>query len=153
MTDSFMTLQRATPHQNDVDGEEARLSAIADQALLSMVNDTQAIIHFEIDGTIITANHNFLSTLGYRLDEVVGKHHALFVDPDYARSAAYAKFWDDLKSGKIFTDQFPRHTKTGQTIWIQATYAPVKDENGNLTRVVKVATDITERVTAIEEIA
>ena len=118
-----------------------------------MVNDTQAIIHFEIDGTIITANHNFLFTLGYRLDEVVGKHHALFVDPNYARSAAYAKFWDDRKSGKIFTDQFPRHTKTGQTIWIQATYAPVKDENGNLTRVVKVATDITERVTAIEEIA
>ena len=67
-----MTLQRATPHKHDIDGEEARLSAIADQALLSMVNDTQAVIHFKIDGTIITANHNFLSTLGYRLDEVVG---------------------------------------------------------------------------------
>ena len=65
MTDSFMTLWRATPHQYDIDGEEACLSAIADQALLSMVNDTQAVIHFKIDGTIITANHNFLSTLGY----------------------------------------------------------------------------------------
>lgn len=61
-----MTLQRATPHKHDIDGEEARLSAIADQALLSMVNDTQAVIHFKIDGTIITANHNFLSTLGFR---------------------------------------------------------------------------------------
>ncbi|WP_340296437.1 MULTISPECIES: methyl-accepting chemotaxis protein [unclassified Roseobacter] len=148
-----MTLQRATPHKHDIDGEGARLSAIADHALLSMVNDTQAVIHFKIDGTIITANHNFLSTLGYWLDEVVGKHHSLFVDPDYGRCTAYAKFWDDLKGGKIFTDQFPRRTNTGQTIWIQATYAPVKDKNGNLTRVIKVVTDITERVTAVEEIA
>lgn len=98
-------------------------------ALLSMVERTQAVIHFTVDGEILHANANFLGALEYTADAVVGKHHRMFVDPQYARSDAYAKFWRDFKSGKTFTDQFPRVTRTGRTIWIQVTYAPVFDKN------------------------
>ena len=124
-----------------------------DAALLSMVERTQAVIHFTVDGTILHANANFLAALEYTADAVVGNHHRMFVDAEYARSNAYAKFWQDLKSGKTFTDQFPRRTRTGRTIWIQATYAPVFDENGAAVRVVKVASDITARQEAIHDLA
>ncbi|WP_416883976.1 methyl-accepting chemotaxis protein [Marivita sp.] len=122
-------------------------------ALLSMVERTQAVIHFTVEGVILHANANFLGALEYTADAVVGKHHRMFVDPEYARSDAYAKFWRDLKSGKTFADQFPRVTRTGRTIWIQATYAPVFDRDGAVTRVVKVANDITARQEAIQSIA
>ncbi|MFA8385963.1 MAG: methyl-accepting chemotaxis protein [Pelagibaca sp.] len=124
-----------------------------DAALLSMVERTQAVIHFTVDGTILHANANFLAALEYSADAVVGNHHSMFVDAEYARGSAYAKFWEDLKSGKAFTDQFPRRTRTGRTIWIQATYAPVLDENGAVARVVKVASDITARQEAIHDLA
>lgn len=122
-------------------------------ALLSMVERTQAVIHFTVDGTILHANANFLAALEYTADAVVGNHHRMFVDAEYARSSAYAKFWQDLKSGKTFTDQFPRRTRTGRTIWIQATYAPVFDDHGVVERVVKVASDITARQEAIHDLA
>ena len=150
-----MTYQRPTSAHHDTLHEDiqSRADAEADAAVIKMVNDTQAVIHFKMDGTIITANPNFLGAVEYPLEEVAGRHHSIFVDPDYGKSEEYRTFWADLQAGRSFTDQFPRVTKTGKKIWIQATYAPVKDENGTLTRVVKVATDITERVTAIEEIA
>lgn len=122
-------------------------------ALLAMVERTQAVIHFTVEGIILHANQNFLAALEYSADAVVGEHHRIFVDPDYARSSDYAKFWQDLKSGRTFTDQFPRRTRSGRTIWIQATYAPVFDPNGKVTRIVKVATDITARQEAIQAIA
>ena len=150
-----MTYQRPTSPHHDTLHEDIQTpaEAEADAAVIKMVNDTQAVIHFKMDGTIITANPNFLGAVEYPLEEVAGRHHSIFVDPDYGKSEEYRTFWADLQAGRSFTDQFPRVTKTGKKIWIQATYAPVKDENGTLTRVVKVATDITERVTAIEEIA
>lgn len=122
-------------------------------ALLAMVERTQAVIHFTVDGIILHANDNFLAALEYRAEAVIGNHHRIFVDPEYARSNAYAKFWQDLRSGETFTNQFPRRTRTGRTIWIQATYAPVFDMHGNLTRIVKVATDITARQEAIQDLA
>ena len=122
-------------------------------ALLDMVERTQAVIHFTVDGTILHANANFLAALEYTAEAVVGRHHRIFVDPEYARGSEYSKFWQDLKSGVTFTDQFPRQTRTGRTIWIQATYAPVFDENGLVCRVVKVATDITARQEAIHDLA
>lgn len=122
-------------------------------ALLSMVERTQAVIHFTVDGIILHANQNFLAALEYSADAVVGEHHRIFVDANYARSNEYSKFWQDLKSGKTFTDQFPRRTRTGRTIWIQATYAPVFDANGDVTRIVKIATDITARQEAIKAVA
>ncbi len=122
-------------------------------ALLAMVERTQAVIHFTAEGIILQANANFLAAVEYNAEDVVGRHHRIFVDSKYARSPEYSQFWHDLKSGKTFTDQFPRRTRTGKEIWIQATYAPVFDEQGNVTRVVKVATDITERQNAIKDIA
>ncbi len=120
--------------------------------IAGMVDRTQATIQFHPDGTIITANQNFLGALGYALEEIQGKHHSMFVAPELVASNDYKTFWSDLASGKVFTDQFPRVTKSGETIWIQATYAPVAGENGEVVRVVKVASDITARRRALDEI-
>jgi len=125
----------------------------ADAALLAMVNNTQAVIHFSPDGTILFANDNFLQALEYRADEVIGGHHQIFLDKTQAQSVEYATFWSRLAAGESFTDQFARRTKSGGTIWIQATYAPVWGAGGRVERVVKVATDVTRRRTAIEAVA
>ncbi|MDG3039722.1 methyl-accepting chemotaxis protein [Roseicyclus marinus] len=125
----------------------------ANQALLAMVDRTQAVIHFAMDGTILQANANFLAAVEYDADAVVGRHHRIFVDPAYAASTEYADFWQRLRSGESFTDQFPRLTRTKRKIWIQATYAPVFDAQGRAVRVVKVATDVTTRREAIESLS
>lgn len=113
--------------------------------VLEMLHRTQAVIQFKPDGTIITANDNFLSAMGYRLDEVAGKKHAMFVDAHYAQSAEYKGFWKRLASGEHFTDQFARLKKSGQVIWIQATYASLLDAAGQVETVIKIATDVTAR--------
>lgn len=125
----------------------------ADSALLDMVNRTQAVIQFTADGTIIEANDNFLAAVEYRSEDIVGRHHQIFVDAEYARSGDYTRFWQRLREGQSFSDQFPRRTRSGKRLWIQATYAPVFDETRKVTRVVKVATDITERREAVEDVA
>ncbi len=125
----------------------------AQSALLRMVDATQAVIHFTVDGIILEANANFLGALGYTAGEIVGQHHKMFVAPDYARSPEYAGFWEKLRSGQSFTDQFPRITRTGQTIWIRATYAPVFDPTGRVSRIIKIATDVTKRRQVIEDLA
>lgn len=122
-------------------------------ALASAVDRTQATIRFTRDGTILHANENFLGTMGYTLEQVVGQHHSMFVTPDYARSEAYRSFWAALAKGEFFTDQFPRIGSNGETVWISATYAPVFDADGNVEAVIKIATDITARRTGIERIA
>ncbi len=119
----------------------------------SVIERTQATIQFTPDGTILTANEHFLRAVGYALPEIVGRHHSMFVAPDVVKSQAYRDFWGDLASGKSFTDQFPRQAKDGSTIWIQATYAPYVDADGKITRVIKIATDITARQTGITSIA
>ncbi|WP_235924242.1 methyl-accepting chemotaxis protein [Pseudoroseicyclus tamaricis] len=121
--------------------------------LMAVVERTQAIIEFHPDGTIIRANDNFLSAMGYRLEEVVGRHHAMFVKEEYARSPQYKEFWQALGAGKTFTDQFPRVAKDGATVWIQATYAPCLGARGETLSIMKIATDITERQAGIEELA
>lgn len=125
----------------------------ADAALLAMVERTQAVIHFTPDGTILQANRNFLAAVEHTAEAVIGRHHRIFVDPDYAASAEYTSFWQRLRGGESFTDQFPRLTRTGRRIWIQATYAPVFDRDQNVARVVKVATDVTARREAVEDVA
>lgn len=121
-------------------------------ALLSVIDRTQAVIHFTIDGIILHANANFLATVEYPANAVIGKHHRMFVDQDYEQSNAYKKFWQDLSSGKTFTDRFPRRTRTGRTIWLLATYAPVFDENGAVSRIIKIATNVTTRQQAIKDL-
>ncbi|MEM1415611.1 MAG: methyl-accepting chemotaxis protein [Myxococcota bacterium] len=116
------------------------------RALLESIDRTQAVISFEIDGTIIEANENFLNALGYRLEEVVGKHHRIFVDPTYAKSEAYAEFWRVLGSGKFHAGEYERFRKDGKSVWIQASYNPLLDASGKPYRVVKFAMDITAAV-------
>ena len=135
------------------DPKTAKTLDEAEAALLDMVNRTQAVIHFEPDGTILYANENFLAAVEYSSDAIVGNHHRMFVETGYGRSPEYAQFWADLQAGKSFTDQFPRQTRTGKTIWIQATYAPVFDTKGKVVRVVKVASDVTARRQAVDDIA
>ncbi|MFS2316344.1 methyl-accepting chemotaxis protein [Maricaulis sp. D1M11] len=107
----------------------------------------QAVIEFDLEGRILDANENFLSAMGYSLDEIQGEHHAIFVDPDFARTTEYKTFWADLAQGKFHSGEFRRVNKAGEDVWIQAIYNPIYDMNGRIDRVVKFATDITDRVT------
>ncbi|MCC9601203.1 methyl-accepting chemotaxis protein [Stieleria sp. JC731] len=114
------------------------------QGQLDAIGRSQAVIEFELDGTVITANDNFLAALGYRLDEIEGKHHRIFVSDKYASSNEYREFWNDLSSGKFKSDEFERFRKDGSSVWIQATYNPVFDADGKPVKVVKFASDITK---------
>ncbi len=115
------------------------------QGKIDAINRSQAVIEFELDGTIITANDNFLSAVGYSLDEIAGQHHRIFVDPEYAESDEYRQFWANLRTGNFDAGEYMRFTKFGDEIWIQASYNPVFDESGNPIKVVKFASDITEQ--------
>ncbi|MCD9148414.1 methyl-accepting chemotaxis protein [Pseudophaeobacter flagellatus] len=123
------------------------------RAFMDVIDRTQAVIEFKTDGTILKANDNFLSALGYDLDEIVGKHHSMFLDPEYVKTESYRVFWKNLAAGEFFTDQFPRVTKSGEEIWIQATYAPVLAADGTVDYVIKLATDVTQRRKDTEDIA
>lgn len=112
---------------------------------VAAIDRSQAVIEFEMDGTIITANENFLSCVGYTLEEVQGKHHSMFVCPIYRNSPEYLDLWATLQRGEFTTGQFKRYTKDRREIWIQGSYNPVIDEDGQLVKVVKFATDITEQ--------
>ena len=122
---------------------EAEIERQNASGILAAIDTSYAFIEFKLDGTILKANDNFLKTLGYRLDEIVGKHHRMFVDLQQAAAPAYAQFWRDLNDGKAQSEVFKRLTKGGQEIWIQAVYAPIKDEMGRVVKVVKIATDVT----------
>ncbi|MGJ4916865.1 methyl-accepting chemotaxis protein [Bradyrhizobium sp. HKCCYLRH2060] len=104
-----------------------------------------AVIEFQLDGTIITANKNFLNALGYQLEEIQGKHHSMFVEPSERDSAAYREFWAALSRGELKAAEFKRIGKGGREIWIEASYNPVLDSAGKPVKVVKFATDITEK--------
>ncbi|MCZ4271302.1 methyl-accepting chemotaxis protein [Maritalea porphyrae] len=112
-------------------------------AKLAAIGRVQATIEFELDGTIITANENFLVTLGYELSEVVGKHHKMFVDPAFVASAEYEEFWAKLGRGEFHAAEFKRVSKDGGDVWIQASYNPIFDRNGKPYKIVKFATDVT----------
>ena len=118
----------------------------AAEGLVSAISKSQAVIEFQPDGTIIQANENFLGAMGYTLAEIQGKHHSMFADPTYAGSAEYRKFWEDLRAGEAKAGEFKRFAKGARKIWIQATYAPITDLKGNIVRVVKTASDITDMV-------
>ena len=113
---------------------------------LKAIHKSQAVIEFNLDGTIITANDNFLKTLGYSLDEIRGKHHRLFVEPQERAVSAYRAFWEALGRGEYQAAEYKRVGKGGRTIWIQASYNPIHDADGKIMKVVKFATDITAQV-------
>lgn len=114
-------------------------------ATLQAIARSQAIIEFNRDGTIITANEKFLDIMGYSLDEIVGKHHSFFVDRDYKLSPEYIKFWKKLNRGEYEQAEYKRLGKGGQEVWLMSTYNPILDINGKPTKIIKVATDVTAR--------
>ncbi len=122
-----------------------------DKAIVSALNASQAIIEFTPDGRILTANAGFLAAVGYTLNEVTGQSHRLFCDSDYVKSDDYRRFWADLAGGKFQSGEFKRFGKGGRVVWLQATYNPIKDRAGKVTKVVKFAADITAaKVQAID---
>ncbi|WP_128922791.1 MULTISPECIES: PAS domain-containing methyl-accepting chemotaxis protein [Bradyrhizobium] len=122
-----------------------RKSQIDAQARLDAIGRSQAMIEFNLDGTIITANKNFLDALGYQLDEIQGKHHSMFVPADQRDSADYKAFWAALNRGECQAREFKRIAKGGREVWIEASYNPVLDGNGKTVMVAKIATDITAK--------
>ncbi len=117
----------------------------SDKALAEALSRSQAVIEFDMDGTVLTANDNFLKALGYTLGEIRGKHHSMFVDPSERDSAAYRDFWAALRRGEYQAAEYKRIGKGGREVWIQATYNPVLEGSGKPVKVVKFATDITAR--------
>jgi methyl-accepting chemotaxis protein len=120
---------------------------------IDAIGKSQAIIEFKMDGTIIDANDNFLSALGYQLNEIKGQHHSLFVDSNTRNSAEYKRFWEKLNQGEFEAAEYKRIGKGGKEVWIQASYNPIMDMNGKPFKVVKYATDITARKFAVKEIS
>lgn len=113
---------------------------------IEAIDKVMAVIEFSLDGTVLDANQNFLQVMGYRLDEILGRHHGMFVDAATRRSAAYHAFWESLGRGAFDTGRYRRIGKDGREVWIQASYNPVLDEHGRPYKVVKYATDVTRQV-------
>lgn len=114
------------------------------KAYIEAISRVQAVIEFDLKGHILTANDNFLNTLGYELDEIVGSHHRIFCEPAYAASTEYEQFWERLGRGEFEANEYKRIAKDGQHVWINASYNPVLDDNGKPVKIVKFATDITK---------
>ena len=110
------------------------------------IHRVNAVIEFDLQGTILRANRKFLDAMGYEMEEIRGRHHRIFVEPAYAESAEYRAFWEKLRSGVHFQDRYKRLNKQGQAVWIQASYNPILDPDGKAVKVVKYATDITDEV-------
>ncbi|MFT6778954.1 MAG: methyl-accepting chemotaxis protein [Paraglaciecola sp.] len=119
---------------------------------IEAIGKSQAVIEFNMDGTIIQANDNFLNTMGYRADEVKNQHHSMFAEIEYKNSHEYRQFWETLNRGEYQAAEYKRIGKGGKVVWIQASYNPIMDLNGKPFKVVKYATDITERKNAIIEV-
>lgn len=129
-----------------------RLQNIDYQEQMAAISRSQGIIEFTTEGEIVTANPNFLKAIDYRLDEVKGRHHSMLVSPDYARSPEYTEFWNALRRGEVQSAEFTRYGKNGKVVVINAAYNPIVDSKGKVTKVVKFATDVTDRVNAVNAI-
>jgi methyl-accepting chemotaxis protein len=130
----------------DITADKLRNADLAGQ--LDAISKSQAVIEFDLKGNILHANDNFCNALGYRLDELKGRHHSLFVEPSYRDSNEYRMFWDRLGNGQHDAGQYKRIGKNGREIWIQATYNPIFDMNGKPFKVVKYANDTTAETVA-----
>ena len=132
---------------------EAKKLNLANSGKIAAIERSMGVIEFEPDGMILHANAVFLAVVGYSEDEIKGRHHRLFVKPEEAESAAYAAFWESLAAGNVVPGQFERVTKDGRAVWLEATYNPILDLNGRTVRVVKFATDITDKYEAAQQVA
>ena len=125
---------------------DASIKAADYQGQIEAIGKAQAVVEFGLDETVLTANDNFLDVLGYRLDEVKGKHHSMFAEPDYRNSAEYRQFWDKLRRGENAAGMFKRIGQGGREIWLQSSYNPIFDPDGKAYKVVTYAADVSEQV-------
>src|ERR1700755_2082447 len=133
-------------------GRTNNAASLNAEAITSAISRSQAVIEFRMDGTIITANENFLTAMGYSLAEIKDKHHSMFVEPDARGSAAYREFWAKLNRGEFHLAEYKRIAKGGREVWIQASYNPILDRSGKPVSVVKFATDITtQKIRSMED--
>ena len=122
---------------------------------LEAINRSNAIIYFDLNGFILGVNAIFLNAMGFEEtehDKLIGKHHSIFVDYEYSKSDDYVQFWETLRSGKFFEGEFERKKIDGSPIYLQATYNPIFDDSGTITKIMKIATDITEMVVSKNKI-
>jgi methyl-accepting chemotaxis protein len=143
------TVQRIVKIAFDISSKKAREAILESQ--IAAADRSFATIEFDTDGTILTANDNFLHAMQYSLSEIQGKHHRIFVDPAEQHSAAYAEFWQALRRGDFQAGEFKRFTRTGKPVWIQASYNPMFDSRGRVMRVIKYAVDVTASVARREK--
>ena len=122
---------------------DQKQTAVENAGQMTAVNKAQAVIEFETDGTIISANDNFLNAMGYRMDEIRGRHHRMFVEEDHAASAEYREFWERLNRGEYFSGEYRRVGNHNRTVWIQGSYNPIFDISGKPYKIVKYASDVT----------
>src|SRR5690349_6258070 len=137
--------QNGASSTNKGKSEDEQLMRIDYRGQIEAISKSQAVIEFNMDGTIIRANDNFLNAMGYSLTEIQGQHHSMFVDTEYGRSFAYRDFWAKLNRGEYLSDEFKRIAKGGREVYIQASYNPILDLNGRPFKVVKYATDVTDQ--------
>jgi len=131
---------------------DVKSKSLENEGKVAAIDKTQAVIEFDTTGRILTANDNFLNTMGYRLQEIVGQHHRQFCEKDYAESEEYSQFWKDLAAGEFKSGEFMRLNRHGRPVWLQATYTPILGVNGKPVKVVKFASDITAaKLKAIED--
>ncbi|RZI89718.1 MAG: methyl-accepting chemotaxis protein [Pseudomonas sp.] len=123
------------------------------ESLINALMRSTAVIEFSLDGHVLTANERFLQTMGYRLEQVKGKHHRLFCEPEEANSAGYQLFWDKLRRGEFVADRFKRVDANGRVVWLEASYNPIIDAHDVLYKVVKFATVITDQVNQEQAVA
>jgi methyl-accepting chemotaxis protein len=143
-------LMKVVKYATDITRQKKQEAEFSGQ--LGAIAKSQGVVEFTLDGKILTANSNFLKPLGYRLEEVRGQHHSMFVDPAYRASPEYKAFWEKLGRGEYDIGQYRRIGKGGKEVWIQASYNPIVDADGRAYKVVKYATDITQQKQAVNEV-
>lgn len=131
--------------------QDLQLTLSHQTSLLEAINRSMASIEFDLNGVVLSANDNFLSTLRYRREQVVGKPHTMFCTPDYARSSEYAGLWSRLRNGEFVSSTFQRIAGDGSTVWLEASYNPIRNPDGKVIKVIKYAMDVTDNVQAENE--
>lgn len=150
LLDSRGKVYKIVKYATDITPQQMEFADLRGQA--SAIRKSLAVIEFAVDGTILTANENFLNTMGYSLREIEGRHHSMFVEPSYKTSPEYSALWAAVGRGQHQAGQFKRLTKNGKAVWIEASYNPILDANGRVAKVVKFATDITRQVEVLENL-
>lgn len=127
------------------DVTERRLRNAENRGKIAGIEQSMSVVEFNMDGTVIVANENFAEAVGYEVEEIIGQHHRMFCDREYVFSDEYMMFWSNLSRGKFQQGVFPRRSKSGERVWIEGSYTPIRNDEGELIKVVKYATDVTER--------